>query len=58
MQREQVLAAPREINAKLETELAHTMQVAQQTKDIESARVAAMEKAAEEEAAKVAMAKD
>ena len=54
--REQVLAAARENNARLEAELAHTMQVAQQTEDIESARVAAMAKAAEKEAAKVARA--
>ena len=55
--KEQVLATARENNAILEAELAHTMQVTQQTEDIESASVASMAKAAEKEAVKVAMAK-
>ena len=50
--REQVLAAPREQNALLlAAELAHTMQVAQQTAGLEAARAAALAKAAEREAA-------
>jgi hypothetical protein len=52
--REQVFAAAREQNALLTAELAHTMQVAQQTTDIEAARTSAVVKAAEREAAEAA----
>jgi len=52
--RKQVPAAAREQNALLAAELAHIMQVAQQTADLEAARAAALVKAAEKEAAEAA----
>jgi hypothetical protein len=55
--REQVLAAAREENARMAAKLAHTMQVAQQTADLEAKRIAAVARAPEKEASEQMMAK-
>ena len=55
--REQVLAADGEQNARLDAELAHIMQVAQQAADLEVARIAALAKAIQKEATEATLAK-
>ena len=55
--REQVLSAARDQNARLAAELAHTLQVAQQTTNLEAARIAAVSEALAKATSEVTLGK-